>query len=164
MNNQGLECLRFLNEVISDFDAVSWKHSKIISFRIDSQVERNYFGDVSMEYQIQLFLLSYWTMIFQLLELPQFQDVIKIKTIGSTYMAASGLNPSKKVKVGFRYFFTFSFNCKLNFINGKTQQSSSRTRKLYKVFFLIVRWKRNGISWSQITLSYSLRFPHRWLT
>uniref|UniRef100_A0A182YNG8 Adenylate cyclase type 3 n=1 Tax=Anopheles stephensi TaxID=30069 RepID=A0A182YNG8_ANOST len=54
VNNQGLECLRFLNEVISDFDA--------------------------------------------LLELPQFQDIIKIKTIGSTYMAASGLNPSRIVK------------------------------------------------------------------
>ncbi|CAH0556773.1 unnamed protein product [Brassicogethes aeneus] len=55
VNNQGLECLRFLNEVISDFDA--------------------------------------------LLEWPQFQDVIKIKTIGSTYMAASGLNPTRQVKV-----------------------------------------------------------------
>ncbi|CAH1175806.1 unnamed protein product [Phaedon cochleariae] len=54
VNNQGLECLRFLNEVISDFDA--------------------------------------------LLELPQFQDVIKIKTIGSTYMAASGLNPTRQIK------------------------------------------------------------------
>ncbi|XP_057663021.1 adenylate cyclase type 3 [Diorhabda carinulata] len=54
VNNQGLECLRFLNEVISDFDA--------------------------------------------LLELPHFQDVIKIKTIGSTYMAASGLNPSRQMK------------------------------------------------------------------
>ncbi|XP_071454131.1 adenylate cyclase type 3 [Hetaerina americana] len=54
VNNQGLECLRFLNEVISDFDA--------------------------------------------LLERPPFQDIIKIKTIGSTYMAASGLNPSHSVK------------------------------------------------------------------
>uniref|UniRef100_A0A336MTX6 adenylate cyclase n=1 Tax=Culicoides sonorensis TaxID=179676 RepID=A0A336MTX6_CULSO len=54
VNNQGLECLRFLNEVISDFDA--------------------------------------------LLEMPQFHDVIKIKTIGSTYMAASGLNPTKEFK------------------------------------------------------------------
>ncbi|XP_068201359.1 adenylate cyclase type 3 [Palaemon carinicauda] len=54
VNNQGLECLRFLNEVISDFDG--------------------------------------------LLELPQFHDIIKIKTIGSTYMAASGLNPSRQVK------------------------------------------------------------------
>uniref|UniRef100_A0A1B0D182 adenylate cyclase n=1 Tax=Phlebotomus papatasi TaxID=29031 RepID=A0A1B0D182_PHLPP len=54
VNNQGLECLRFLNEVISDFDA--------------------------------------------LLELPQFQDIIKIKTIGSTYMAASGLNPTRQVQ------------------------------------------------------------------
>lgn len=35
----------------------------------------------------------------QLLELPQFQDIIKIKTIGSTYMAASGLNPTRQVKV-----------------------------------------------------------------
>ncbi|CAL1273969.1 unnamed protein product [Larinioides sclopetarius] len=47
VNNQGLECLRFLNEVISDYDA--------------------------------------------LLEQPRFKDIIKIKTIGSTYMAASGL-------------------------------------------------------------------------
>ncbi|KAG4080688.1 hypothetical protein HA402_013218 [Bradysia odoriphaga] len=54
VNNQGLECLRFLNEVISDFDA--------------------------------------------LLELPKYQDVNKIKTIGSTYMAASGLNPVRRVK------------------------------------------------------------------
>ncbi|XP_044726976.1 adenylate cyclase type 3-like [Chrysoperla carnea] len=54
VNNQGLECLRFLNEVISDFDA--------------------------------------------LLEQPKFQDIIKIKTIGSTYMAASGLNSSNLVK------------------------------------------------------------------
>jgi len=48
VNNQGLECLRFLNEVISDYDA--------------------------------------------LLEQPRFKDIIKIKTIGSTYMACSGLN------------------------------------------------------------------------
>lgn len=48
VNNQGLECLRFLNEVISDYDA--------------------------------------------LLESPRFRDIIKIKTIGSTYMAASGLS------------------------------------------------------------------------
>ncbi|BES89308.1 CurlyCc [Nesidiocoris tenuis] len=54
VNNQGLECLRFLNEVISDFDA--------------------------------------------LLELKKFQDIIKIKTIGSTYMAASGLNPQTVTK------------------------------------------------------------------
>ncbi|XP_039952150.1 adenylate cyclase type 3 isoform X2 [Bactrocera neohumeralis] len=54
VNNQGLECLRFLNEVISDFDA--------------------------------------------LLELPQFQDIIKIKTIGSTYMAASGINSNRVSK------------------------------------------------------------------
>lgn len=47
VNNQGLECLRFLNEVISDYDA--------------------------------------------LLDKECFKNIIKIKTMGSTYMAASGL-------------------------------------------------------------------------
>lgn len=47
VNNQGLECLRFLNEVISDYDA--------------------------------------------LLDQNRFKNIIKIKTMGSTYMAASGL-------------------------------------------------------------------------
>ncbi|XP_053981903.1 adenylate cyclase type 3 [Hylaeus volcanicus] len=50
INNQGLECLRFLNEVISDFDAI--------------------------------------------LDQNKFKDIIKIKTIGSTYMAASGIMES----------------------------------------------------------------------
>ncbi|XP_014599783.1 PREDICTED: adenylate cyclase type 3 [Polistes canadensis] len=52
INNQGLECLRFLNEVISDFDAI--------------------------------------------LDQNKFKDIIKIKTIGSTYMAASGITESRE--------------------------------------------------------------------
>mgnify|MGYP000897737613 CR=1 FL=1 len=47
VNNQGLECLRFLNDIISDYDA--------------------------------------------LLDQARFKNIIKIKTMGSTYMAASGL-------------------------------------------------------------------------
>uniref|UniRef100_A0A8C1PID5 adenylate cyclase n=1 Tax=Cyprinus carpio TaxID=7962 RepID=A0A8C1PID5_CYPCA len=47
VNNDGLECLRFLNEIISDFD--------------------------------------------ELLNKPKFSALEKIKTIGSTYMAAAGL-------------------------------------------------------------------------
>ncbi|XP_022623874.1 adenylate cyclase type 2-like [Seriola dumerili] len=49
-NRDGLECLRFLNEIISDFD--------------------------------------------ELLSKPKFSSVEKIKTIGSTYMAAAGLTKS----------------------------------------------------------------------
>lgn len=49
INNGGIECLRFLNEIISDFDAL-----------LDDQ---------------------------------QFRCITKIKTIGSTYMAASGVTP-----------------------------------------------------------------------
>ncbi|CAL8316764.1 unnamed protein product [Gadus morhua 'NCC'] len=52
MNNQGVECLRLLNEIIADFDEL--------------------LGD------------------------ERFQDVEKIKTIGSTYMAVSGLSPEKQ--------------------------------------------------------------------
>ncbi|XP_072906187.1 adenylate cyclase type 3 [Hemitrygon akajei] len=53
INNGGIECLRFLNEIISDFDG--------------------------------------------LLDEPQFRNITKIKTIGSTYMAASGLIPEPSV-------------------------------------------------------------------
>ncbi|XP_013418090.1 adenylate cyclase type 3-like [Lingula anatina] len=51
VNNNGLECFRFLNEIISDYD--------------------------------------------ELLNEPRFSDIIKIKTVGSTYMAASGINHAK---------------------------------------------------------------------
>ncbi|KAH9492112.1 hypothetical protein Btru_026986 [Bulinus truncatus] len=54
-NNQGVECLRVLNEIIADFD--------------------------------------------ELLDIPYFFGVEKIKTIGSCYMAATGLKPSHLVKV-----------------------------------------------------------------
>ncbi|KYN07797.1 PREDICTED: adenylate cyclase type 3 [Cyphomyrmex costatus] len=54
INNQGLECLRFLNEVISDFDAI--------------------------------------------LDQEKFKSIIKIKTIGSTYMAASGISEVQSVQ------------------------------------------------------------------
>ncbi|XP_063957016.1 adenylate cyclase type 3-like [Lytechinus pictus] len=50
INNQGTECLRFLNEIISDFD--------------------------------------------DLLNEPRFKSILKIKTINSTYMAASGMFPN----------------------------------------------------------------------
>ncbi|XP_077442617.1 adenylate cyclase type 3-like isoform X2 [Stigmatopora argus] len=55
INNGGIECLRILNEIISDFDA--------------------------------------------LLDKDEFRHITKIKTIGSTYMAASGLAPESHAKV-----------------------------------------------------------------
>ena len=53
LNNQGVECLRLLNEIIADFDDLM--------------------GD------------------------ERFRAVDKIKTIGSTYMAAVGLIPEHKI-------------------------------------------------------------------
>jgi len=41
---------------------------------------------------------------FQLLSKPKYSSVEKIKTIGSTYMAASGLQPGRnKKRVGLAY-------------------------------------------------------------
>ncbi|XP_034425194.1 adenylate cyclase type 4-like isoform X2 [Hippoglossus hippoglossus] len=81
-NRDGLECLRFLNEIISDFD--------------------------------------------ELLSKPKFSSVEKIKTIGSTYMAAAGLTPPgderKKYEMSYTHVramveFAFSLMAKLELIN-----------------------------------------------
>jgi hypothetical protein len=66
-NNDGLECLRLLNEIIAEFDKVCYE--KIKNFR------KFIFAD------------------FQLLDKNKFSGVEKIKTIGNTYMAPAGLNP-----------------------------------------------------------------------
>lgn len=57
VNNNGLECIRFMNEILSDYDDLLQEH--------------------------------------------RFKSITKIKSIGSTYMAASGINifeDSKQVK------------------------------------------------------------------
>ncbi|KAM7366480.1 hypothetical protein PAMP_015918 [Pampus punctatissimus] len=81
-NRDGLECLRFLNEIISDFD--------------------------------------------ELLSKPKFYSVEKIKTIGSTYMAAAGLtnseNGRKKCDMSYSHVramveFAFSVMARLELIN-----------------------------------------------
>nr|XP_046236260.1 adenylate cyclase type 2-like [Scatophagus argus]XP_046236261.1 adenylate cyclase type 2-like [Scatophagus argus]XP_046236262.1 adenylate cyclase type 2-like [Scatophagus argus]XP_046236263.1 adenylate cyclase type 2-like [Scatophagus argus] len=83
-NRDGLECLRFLNEIISDFD--------------------------------------------ELLSKPKFSSVEKIKTIGSTYMAAAGLTHSplgderKKVEMSYSHVrsmveFAIALMGKLELIN-----------------------------------------------
>ncbi|XP_010789918.1 adenylate cyclase type 4-like [Notothenia coriiceps] len=83
-NRDGLECMRFLNEIISDFD--------------------------------------------ELLSKPKFCSVEKIKTIGSTYMAAAGLrhaplsDEEKKVEMSYSHVrtmveFAIALMNKLEFIN-----------------------------------------------
>lgn len=78
VNKEGLECLRLLNEIIADFDEV--KCPALLQRRLD------------------IFVLTClcWVdcVCVQLLSKPKFSGVEKIKTIGSTYMAATGLNAS----------------------------------------------------------------------
>ena len=73
INDGGKECLRLLNEIIGDFDEVS-----VICI---DHVRVQY----SYACAITLFCIK-------LLERPKYCRIEKIKTIGSTYMAASGLS------------------------------------------------------------------------
>jgi len=68
-NNDGLECLRLLNEIIAEFDKVC-DHGLVFKYSND--------------------LLLFFC---KLLDKNKFSCVEKIKTIGNTYMAAAGLNP-----------------------------------------------------------------------
>ncbi|KAG7230513.1 hypothetical protein CRUP_006047, partial [Coryphaenoides rupestris] len=99
-NNMGVECLRLLNEIIADFDevkvinmmevtsthaepdlaAVSRRLSDVKEFPIDSVKPRaNRDGKLRTRH---------------LMDKESYQDIEKIKTIGSTYMAAVGLVPT----------------------------------------------------------------------
>lgn len=68
-NNQGVECLRLLNEIIADFDEV-----------------------IRHEVRKRLVIR-----ILQLLGEERFKAIDKIKTVGSTYMAAVGLMPDLRI-------------------------------------------------------------------
>lgn len=79
--NNGIECIRLLNEIIFDFD--------------------------------------------QLLESDQFKSLEKVKTISSTYMAASGLNPRDKAMpasyhLGVCCYFAFAMKRALQDINDNS--------------------------------------------
>ena len=83
VNKQGLECLRLLNEIICDFDKVKyqiWTRDCDLTFYI------------WLPYDILYNPIS----LLQLLSKPKFSVLEKIKTIGSTYMVAAGLQPGKE--------------------------------------------------------------------
>lgn len=77
INKEGLECLRLLNEIIADFDEVNQQRKRILKCQ-------------DFEAMLQKQNVSFLSL--QLLSKPKFSGVEKIKTIGSTYMAAAGLS------------------------------------------------------------------------
>ncbi|GFN85380.1 adenylate cyclase [Plakobranchus ocellatus] len=92
-NNQGVECLRVLNEIIADFD--------------------------------------------ELLDLPYYQGVEKIKTIGSSYMAASGLKPTHLVK-GREDSITFYLTMIVDFVMSMKEKLKNINENSYNNFELRV--------------------------
>lgn len=75
-NNQGVECMRLLNEIIGDFDEVRRR-----------------------KYSFRKMFLSFHFLSLKLLMKDQFKSIDKIKTIGYTFMAAVGLFPECKIEV-----------------------------------------------------------------
>lgn len=103
MTNQDVECLRLLNEIIADFDEVNyslfWPSLRFASVR-NQNWEHTLLWGLKVFYKVPLLTewwLWYFSSFFQLLDEPYFQEIEKIKTIGSCYMAASGLSPEKQV-------------------------------------------------------------------
>ncbi|CAL1546763.1 unnamed protein product [Lymnaea stagnalis] len=92
-NNQGVECLRVLNEIIADFD--------------------------------------------ELLDVPYFYGVEKIKTIGSCYMAATGLKPSHLVKVRDESI-TFYITMLVDFVMAMKEKLKNINENSYNNFELRV--------------------------
>ena len=90
VNKEGLECLRLLNEIIADFDEVATlcftlSHQSCQCLPIFLKPSCNSLVAIGCWLTTHL---AFW----QLLSKPKFSGVEKIKTIGSTYMAATGLN------------------------------------------------------------------------
>ncbi|GFS18456.1 adenylate cyclase [Elysia marginata] len=92
-NNQGVECLRVLNEIIADFD--------------------------------------------ELLDLPYYEGVEKIKTIGSSYMAATGLKPTHLVK-GREDSITFYLTMVVDFVMSMKEKLKNINENSYNNFELRV--------------------------
>ena len=90
VNKQGLECLRLLNEIICDFDKVIQDRTfkKVFSL-LNKHVHCNFL------YRIEKVVFNS-CQFSQLLSKPKFSVLEKIKTIGSTYMVAAGLQPGKE--------------------------------------------------------------------
>lgn len=80
-NNEGVECLRLLNEMIADFDEVR-RNEQVKTAEAPNSPDQQPVCHP------------------QIISEEQFRQLEKIKTIGSTYMAASGLNDSTYDKVG----------------------------------------------------------------
>ena len=85
INNGGIECLRILNEIISDFDSVSQRPRIKCYFK-----DVPFFKGNDWRERTSRCALNF---LPQLLDKDGFRFITKIKTIGSTYMAASGVTP-----------------------------------------------------------------------
>lgn len=83
INQHGKNCLKLLNEIICDFDVVG-EEKKISATRTK----------IKFSYNNSFFYFSI-SVYNKLLSCPEFQKIEKIKTIGSTYMAAAGLQPGR---------------------------------------------------------------------
>lgn len=109
VNSQGKECLRLLNEIISDFDQASYFYFYFFSLKFIPKILFLTLGNYSIKSQGRFikFVDLVWMRLespfnlpscSQLLDEDCFRSVDKIKTVGSTYMAAVGLMPDMRIQ------------------------------------------------------------------
>lgn len=110
-NNQGVECLRLLNEIIADFD--------------------------------------------DLLNEERFKAIDKIKTVGSTYMAAVGLMPDQRILDDDESTAGHHLSTLVEFVFAMRDRLLNINENSYNNFMLRVG-KCNGVSYSLQLLTVSL--------
>lgn len=152
-NNEGVECLRLLNEIIADFDEV--QVSQKSACRLINKRKT---------------VMNATTMSPQIISEEKYRQLEKIKTIGSTYMAASGLNDSTYDKEGrshitaladyamrlreqMKYINEHSFN------NFQMKIGDEKQTKIKQLFFSSGQWRY--CSCTGCVFLYTHRSEHR---
>lgn len=92
VKHEGVDCLRLLNEIIAGFDEVSTTAVSVLLCLLEQLLS------VQQEIRIEYLSSCSFSSSNKLLEESYFHDVEKIKTVGSCYMAASGLAPNNQVR------------------------------------------------------------------
>lgn len=93
--NKGMECIRLLNEIIGLYKKIFAKKKTKLK---------------KLVFIVTLFIADF----DELLDETRFNCIEKIKTVGATYMAASGLNPVENVR--FAKLVLFVFDKKIFFL------------------------------------------------
>lgn len=116
-NNQGVECLRLLNEIIADFDEVC-----LVLFSVNIH-NQDFFVVVVTN---------------QLLDQEKYKPIDKIKTVGSCYMAAIGLIPQYRIPENDTVYAAENMSCLVDVVFDMKDRLAEINDNSYNNFMLRV--------------------------